>query len=207
MKYDSCIVVIMGHGDDGTICDIHGEEIDIDHEILSLFNGDNAGDLVEKPKFFIFQACRGGNSDAGAVISSHQQEVNKQKLSSFLKYQSGMVLNKISNLLLKKSPAHSSQRVPIYSDFFVFYATVPTMVSYRHWTGSEFIDSISKVFYKFAHKYDLEDMAIIIKRRVGSQEIKVKNKQTQEEKIKFQQPQFVTTNSKKYFMFPGVHIE
>jgi hypothetical protein len=71
------------------------------------------------------------------------------------------------------SSAHDWQGVPSYSDFFVFYATVPTMVSYRRYTtaptnvsdeiGSAFIVSIKNVFYNFAHIYDLEKMATIVR--------------------------------------------
>uniref|UniRef100_A0A914DHS5 mitogen-activated protein kinase kinase n=1 Tax=Acrobeloides nanus TaxID=290746 RepID=A0A914DHS5_9BILA len=206
-KYDSCIVVIIGHGNYGIICDKYSKAIDIEHEILNLFNGQNAPNLVGKPKFFIFQACRGGNSEDGVVVPNYQQEVSRQELSSFVNYQSEIVPKKSSNSLLKQSPTHNSQRVSINSDFFILYSTVPTMVSYRNEQGSVFINAISEVFYQFAHKIDLEDMVTIIKGKVGSQPITVINEHTKQEEIKFQQPQFVTTNSKKYFMFPGVHIE
>uniref|UniRef100_A0A914E1S2 Caspase family p20 domain-containing protein n=1 Tax=Acrobeloides nanus TaxID=290746 RepID=A0A914E1S2_9BILA len=219
MEYDSCIVVIMGHGDDGIIYDIYGNAIDINHEILSLFNGTNAPGLAGKPKFFIFEACRGGNFDEGAVINQQKSstQVSNSQSPNYL-YESNNDFNNISKFLFE---THDAQRVPLYSDFLVFYATVPTMVSYRYdlnddlvnspemlsLEGSKFIAVIYEVFYKFAHIKDLEDMATIIKGRVGSQQVLVVNEQTKVIEIKYQQPQFVTTSSKKYFMFPGVYIE
>jgi hypothetical protein len=60
----SCVVIIMAHGDEDGVYDIKGKRIRINHEIMPLFNGNNAEYLVGKPKLFIYQSCRGGLFDS-----------------------------------------------------------------------------------------------------------------------------------------------
>lgn len=57
---DSCIVVIMAHGNANVVYDINGNQIHIKREIIQLFDGEHAENLREKPKLFIFQSCRDG---------------------------------------------------------------------------------------------------------------------------------------------------
>ena len=72
---NSCIVVIMAHGDEDVVCDINGDDVFINHEIKPLFNGENAKDLVGKPKLFIYQACRGGLFDLSKLkVSVYRKE-------------------------------------------------------------------------------------------------------------------------------------
>uniref|UniRef100_A0A914E455 Uncharacterized protein n=1 Tax=Acrobeloides nanus TaxID=290746 RepID=A0A914E455_9BILA len=204
-NYHSCIVVIMGHGNNGIIWDIEGKPIDIQH-ILNLFNGENAPGLVGKPKLFISQACRGGNSDYGVPYNDQQEDLSRPDPSSSVEDQFEDVVNEPSKKKLKQSPAPGSKKISISADFFELYPTVPTMPASRGKQGSMFIDTICKVFYEFAHLNDLEEMAMMIKRLVSRRHYTITDKLTQERKIKYQQPQLSTTNGARYFMFPCVYI-
>uniref|UniRef100_A0A914E3H2 mitogen-activated protein kinase kinase n=1 Tax=Acrobeloides nanus TaxID=290746 RepID=A0A914E3H2_9BILA len=142
----SCIVVIMAHGNEDVVCDIKGNRILINHEIKPLFNGENAE----------------GNHDDG-VNFDDQAEIQKLKNSlSTKQHIDGACFGKPK----KPDPSQKNpfpdnpRRIPIYSDFFVLYATVRTTPAFRSSIdGSKFISVICYTFYKFAHLYDLEYMA------------------------------------------------
>ena len=52
------VVAILSHGENGSIICTNGEKVLIE-DILSKFNNREAPPLKGKPKFFIFQSCRG----------------------------------------------------------------------------------------------------------------------------------------------------
>ena len=52
------VVAILSHGENGSIICTNGEKVPIE-DILSKFNNREAPPLKGKPKFFIFQSCRG----------------------------------------------------------------------------------------------------------------------------------------------------
>lgn len=85
-NYHSCIVVIMGHGNNGIIWDIEGKPIDIQH-ILNLFNGENAPGLVGKPKLFISQACRGGEPNLIKLQRLQSYEIAALKIRRNIRLQ------------------------------------------------------------------------------------------------------------------------
>ena len=59
-KHDSCIFAISSHGEnDGIILDSTGDEVSL-YGIFYQFNGQNCPYLIDKPKIFIIDACRGG---------------------------------------------------------------------------------------------------------------------------------------------------
>ncbi|ELU18144.1 hypothetical protein CAPTEDRAFT_147699 [Capitella teleta] len=59
LNASSLVVVIMTHGDAGGLCGVDGCKIHPETDVLLNFNRDSAPNLVEKPKLFLFQACRG----------------------------------------------------------------------------------------------------------------------------------------------------
>ena len=58
------ILVILSHGRDSAIFASDGTCIPTE-EIYKKFNNENCPALMGKPKFFIIQACRGDETDAG----------------------------------------------------------------------------------------------------------------------------------------------
>lgn len=57
-QLDMAVVAILSHGENGSIICTNGEKVLIE-DILSKFNNREAPTLKGKPKFFIFQSCRG----------------------------------------------------------------------------------------------------------------------------------------------------
>ncbi|XP_063160200.1 caspase-14-like [Candoia aspera] len=79
-----CLIILMSHGRRDHICDLNGEEINLD-EIFSLFNNIGCPELQRKPKIFIIQAFRGTDKDTGAVEADTQTEA-KRKLPTASDY-------------------------------------------------------------------------------------------------------------------------
>uniref|UniRef100_A0A914BUA4 mitogen-activated protein kinase kinase n=1 Tax=Acrobeloides nanus TaxID=290746 RepID=A0A914BUA4_9BILA len=87
----------------------------------------------------------------------------------------GLCLGKLPESSSKRSTLNSSADIPNYADIFEFYATAPYDVAHRDpQSGSEFINSLCKIFYAHAHRYHFSDMA---KRIWG---IRLKNKKYKE---------------------------
>jgi hypothetical protein len=61
VKCDSLIVITLTHGNDGVLLGVEDEEV-CTEEILRLFSDSNCQSMKGKPKLFINNACRGGNS-------------------------------------------------------------------------------------------------------------------------------------------------
>lgn len=59
----SCIVVVLTHGDRGTLTGTDCKPLKIE-KFVGAFHGDKAPLLAGMPKLFFFQACRGGKFPA-----------------------------------------------------------------------------------------------------------------------------------------------
>ena len=124
---DMLMVFVMSHGDNGKITCSDDLYLDIE-EILKKFI---CPGLKGKPKFFVFQACRGQESDFG--IDCRLQTDAKPFI-----------------------PNSHATRDPSWEDMLIVYSTVPGHVSYRHpQNGSWFIQSLVQVFMNHAHDKDL----------------------------------------------------
>lgn len=65
---DSMVVCLLSHGLEGQIYGVDGVLVSIP-DLLALFNGYVAKDLVGKPKLFFIQACRGSDFDHGTDMT------------------------------------------------------------------------------------------------------------------------------------------
>ena len=62
-----CAVIILSHGDAGGLINAaDGKEVPTEY-VLRKFNNDACPLLKGKPKFFVFQACRGDEVDFGTI--------------------------------------------------------------------------------------------------------------------------------------------
>lgn len=59
---DCFIFIILTHGDEKGVCGIDGESVPVS-TLTEMFEPNNCPELNEKPKVFLIQACRGGESD------------------------------------------------------------------------------------------------------------------------------------------------
>lgn len=163
------IVTVLSHGENGAIICTNGEKIQIE-DILTKFNNKEAPPLKGKPKFFIFQSCRGLNIDPGVESDgpedvrmggeTEDQDQEFVSLSQFISPSSaGRVVPELESLA----------RDPSYEDMFVSFATIPTYVAYRNnMKGSWFIQCLCKVFMRYSCEEDLVALLLRV-----SKELKV----------------------------------
>jgi len=128
---DSCIVCISTHGSDGHgIEGIDGLFMNLESDVLSLFNNINCPALIGKPKMFFIQACRGDTRDEGIDCA-----------------------DSIAN------SDHQISRIPSWGDMAIAFSTIPGHVSNRHLCeGSWFVQSLVTVFMNYACEMDFESM-------------------------------------------------
>jgi len=137
-NYDSFVCCILSHGYFDGVYGADGDQVTFS-DIANIFKGSYCRDLVDKPKLFFIQACRGQATDAGVVREDEFSEVD------------GL-------------PHHS---LPNEADFLFGYATPPGKVSFRspkH--GSWYISSLCQVLQDNAHQLDLFNMLTIVTKEV-----------------------------------------
>ncbi|XP_064468132.1 caspase-7-like isoform X4 [Ornithodoros turicata] len=136
---------VLSHGRDDIICCSDNQQIQLS-DVYGQFDPTNCKGLTNKPKLFFIQACRGGEKDTGVQYD-------------------GTV----------DSDAWSFTRtVPRYADFFVFYATCPGVLSYRHpLEGSYFIQTLCEILERNHHVTDFMTMMTHVCHYVAEQDIPV----------------------------------
>lgn len=65
---DACFICLLSHGEEEYIFGTDGKRIPL-NEIFMLFDNNNCKGLLGKPKVFIIQACRGGESNCQSVVN------------------------------------------------------------------------------------------------------------------------------------------
>lgn len=139
----SIVVVILSHGNDGTIM-AYDEEYRFE-EISEYFTPQNCRTLAGKPKLFFIQACRGTEKDLGVSLPTDSgfHTANSRPSSS------------------------SNQIVSSYADMYVAYSTVPRLVSYRDANkGTWFIQELCLVLDEQSDSKHLGDMMTVVIDRV-----------------------------------------
>eukprot|EP00092_Neocalanus_flemingeri_P031122 GFUD01033805.1.p1 GENE.GFUD01033805.1~~GFUD01033805.1.p1 ORF type:complete len:348 (-),score=91.76 GFUD01033805.1:65-1066(-) len=169
-------------GEKGKLMSSDCLEIDIEADILRMFTNENCPDLREKPKFFIFQACQGQDSDYGVPIRGMEQIICHTDASSM-----GMT----------GAPPSCPLRDPTWEDMLIAYATLPGFVSYRdHVRGTWFIESLCKVLMERSCDTNLRDMLDEVARKLKKYQAENGAKQS----FKYDVIHFY----KKVFFHPGL---
>ncbi|XP_024271953.1 caspase-8-like isoform X1 [Oncorhynchus tshawytscha] len=121
---DAFVCCILSHGKKEGVCGTDGTVVPT-IDILSPFNGTNCSILVEKPKLFFIQACRGKDVQKGVPVNKKPKvEGTDMELDT----DDGQV---------------QDYTLPLYSDYLVFMANVDQYISIRSPTsGSWFIQSL-----------------------------------------------------------------
>ncbi|KAM9458772.1 caspase-7-like isoform 1-T2 [Salvelinus alpinus] len=121
---DAFVCCILSHGEKEGVCGTDGTVVPT-IDILSPFNGTNCSILVEKPKLFFIQACRGKDVQGGVPVN---KKPKVEETDMELDTDDGQV---------------QDYTLPLYSDYLVFMANVEQYVSIRNvYTGSWFIQSL-----------------------------------------------------------------
>lgn len=120
-QMDMAVICILSHGENGYIICTDGQKISVE-DILYKFNNRQAAPLKGKPKYFLFQACRGLKVDPGVETDGPSE--GRQFSAS----------QTHSHYLNTYSASHSQtnlSRDPSFEDIFVSFATIPAYVAYR----------------------------------------------------------------------------
>ncbi|XP_065918399.1 caspase-8-like [Dysidea avara] len=137
-NYDSFVCCILSHGYLDGVYGTDGELVKF-NDIVKLFKGNFCPTLVNKPKLFFIQACRGDAKD---------EAVSEQK--------DGPGPDKMSNSL------------PSEADFFFGYATPPGYASWRSREyGSWYISSLCEVLVDNASQQDFLSMLTMVTNKVS----------------------------------------
>lgn len=152
---DCLVVILMSHGDRGTIYGVDDEELPLD-DIYEKFNNSNCPSLQGKPKLFFVQTCRGRKSDTGTAeyVAPDMADVGR------------IPANSGSEPCAQDAPP---RRVPSYSDMYICYASVPGYESHRNiTTGTWFLSAVYKVFSQHACTMHLEELMHLVNDEVIS---------------------------------------
>lgn len=192
---DSVVVCLLSHGLEGQIYGVDGVLVSIP-DLLALFNGYAAKDLIGKPKMFFIQACRGSDFDRGVDVidSGHVSPMEApltQANAGFLH----KAVPGVQPKTIKPEPEPEPETLPAEADMLVAYSTVPGYVSWNNLAkGSWFVQAIADIFSAYAHTEDVVSMLIRVNHKVA-REFESYNR-------KKQIPAPVIMLTKKVFFFP-----
>jgi len=153
-KSDCFLCVIMSHGNQEKIVTSDNEEISFEQIMAPIKTCDS---LVNKPKLFFIQACRGEND--AEFSSSKPRSSSAQSISS----NRGVgAQNNMSDHDKNTTPNYSPQinskpkttKIENESDLLVYYSTLPNHLSFSKdiSKGTVFIKSLCEVFDTYAYK-------------------------------------------------------
>jgi len=158
------VVAILSHGRHGLIAAADGRELETEW-VLRQFNNDGCPALKGKPKLFIFQACRGDETDYGVMPRI-----------TFPEDRTASDARKVIPNVVEM--CHVYKEVS-WEDMIIAYATLPGYVANRdRYRGTWFIECLCSVFMQFAADTDLRDMLDIVAERLKNYESEMGTKQT-----------------------------
>jgi hypothetical protein len=146
-KYDCFLCVVMSHGDDKDRILTRDNQLISFTEIMAPIK--LCPTLLNKPKMFFFQACRGENE-----LESIQQppQISQSRSSSVCSKSSIQAMSDLKNKFPKLPPIQNNKS-EYESDLLVYYSTLPNHSSWSRGQkeGTIFIKSVCDVF-KDAYK-------------------------------------------------------
>lgn len=191
---DSVVVCLLSHGLEGQIFGVDGVLVSIP-DLLALFNGYAAKDLIGKPKMFFIQACRGSDFDRGVeVTDGGYMSANEVPVAEARAAVVQACLPGVKPDIVEPEPEPES--LPAEADMLVAYSTVPGYVSWNNLAkGSWFVQAIADVFSDYAHTEDVVSMLIRVNNKVA--------REFESYDRKKQIPAPVIMLTKKVFFFPS----
>ena len=147
---DMAVVVIMSHGRHGLVAACDGREIETEW-ILCQFNNQGCPGLRGKPKFFIFQACRGDDMDFGAPGASLLPTIDFDKYEGPRDNTDARSVNPVLSPPVYKDVS--------WEDMIVAYSTLPGYVANRDkYRGTWFTESLCRVFMDHAAEMEIREL-------------------------------------------------
>ena len=152
-KLNCFAVVILTHGNHGFLYGTDLKPVSIDKEIIEPFRGEKCRTLVEKPKFFIFQACRGISEDDGV-----KQEGTDELPETGQGLEDRVEVGEWADQL----------KLPTEADILAAYAVPPGYAAWRNEeNGSWFIQSIVEAIRDYSEDHDLVSILTEVNRKVA----------------------------------------
>lgn len=137
MDVDMVTVVLMGHGSTDAIDGVDDRPLYFDDDVFKKFTNENCPAMMNKPKLFIIQSCRGDKQDSGFEAGPNICSVDG---------------NGGSRLLNNLSPS-------VFKDYLIAFSTINDYASYRSDSeGSFFIADIVEIFNEEAHNIELQTL-------------------------------------------------
>lgn len=178
------IVCTLSHGNLNVVSGACGQNLPI-NSMTSLFRADNCPSLAGKPKFFIFQACQG--KDTQHVWHQTNTAIMAESDTNL---EPSFVMSEVPHLdQLNLASAEA--------DFLIAHSTMPGYVSFRNEKGSFFVQSLVKHLKAYSPREDVVSILVEVNRDV-SQTIG----QTNEGQIAAQIPEPKVRLTKKFYLFP-----
>ena len=151
-QYDSFVCCILTHGEEGRVFGADGQPVDL-RDFTGMMKGNFCRALINKPKVFFIQACRGEDEDKGIYIPPERD--------------------------LQRDGNNPS--LPVEADFMFGYATPPGNAAYRSRRhGSWFISELCRVFTQCSQTLGLGPMMKKVNSRVSEAYTKEGHKQCTE---------------------------
>lgn len=144
-SHEDCIAfVILSHGEDNGKIHAYDKTYELNF-IYDLLIPAKCPSLAGKPKLFFVQACRGPEKDKGASVVSNIE------------------FDSCGGLEMSKPFT-----IPLYTDLFVAYATLPGFVAWRNSVnGSPFIKSLCEIFNTEWEEHNILIMMTLVIQRVA----------------------------------------
>ena len=160
-----CVIIILSHGGEGGLINSSdGKSVPTEY-VLRRFNNEGCPALKGKPKFFIFQACRGDDVDYGTIPRLETQ----QSMSCAVDARAYRVPDGVTTIA----------KDPTWEDMVILFATVPGYVANRNlYRGTWLIECLCYVFMNQACEMDLREMLDEVARRLRSYESENGSKQS-----------------------------
>ncbi|CAH3038790.1 unnamed protein product [Porites lobata] len=162
---DSMVLCLLSHGLEGQIYGVDGVLVSIP-DLLALFNGYMAKDLIGKPKLFFIQACRGSDYDHGTDVTDGGHSANVETEYHVTRSTNELLAAAFPND--KPETVDEPETIPAEADMLVAYSTVPGYVSWSHLQkGSWFVQAMVDVFSAYAKTEDVVSMLVRVNGKVA----------------------------------------
>ncbi|CEF71026.1 Caspase-2 [Strongyloides ratti] len=202
-SHDSAVVCVLTHGETDCLYGVDDNQILV-QDFISFLNAKNCPGLLNKPKLFFIQACRGSKYDEGVIPNTllPNDEVDSNWSALFRKKNNSYKENFPKHVDYGgRNKNYSDIKIPIEADILVAYATPSGYVSWRNSVnGSWFIQSIFKIFHEYAATHDILSMLTMVNQMVAEKFVSTNTKNVQ-------MPDFCSRLKKKLYFFPGVISE
>lgn len=174
-------LIVMSHGIQDYIYTSDGKLFPI-NDILETFTNKSFPAMAGKPKFILFQACRGDEKDRGYIFEPDAAALNQQP--SHLENVDGTITVNKTNW----------KCLPSMSDYIIAYSTLPGFVSWRsEKEGSWFIQILVEVFQKFASTLHVLDLLTEVNRRLVEESQDREFKQITQQQHTLTRPFYLST--------------